>query len=100
MMIVHVDFDVDPAERTHALAVLEMEVGEVRALPGCRHFAPYADPALPGRVSIVHEWEDEAALATYLASTAFARSGEALRPIMTGPPSSRRFRAEMIEEVA
>lgn len=100
MFIAHVDFDVAPEMRTHALAVLRMEVDEVRALGGCRSFAPYEDPALPGRISVVHEWDDAAAFAAYLASGAFARSNEELRPLMTGAPSSRRFDATLIDEVA
>jgi len=99
MFIAHVDFDVAPENRPHALAVLAMEVDEVRAMPGCRSFAPYADPARPGRVSVVHEWESAGAFAAYAASAAFARSGEDLRPLMTAPPSSRRFDATLIEEV-
>lgn len=100
MFIAHIDFDVTPENRAHALAVLRMEVDEVRALPGCRSFAPYEDPARAGRVSVVHEWDDVAAFSAYLASAAFARSSAELRPLMTAPPSSRRFDATLIEEVA
>lgn len=100
MFIAHVDFDVAPEDRPHALAVLEMEVEDVRDLPGCVSFAPYADPVLPGRVSVVHEWTDETGFAAYLSSRAFARSGEELRPLMTAPPSSRRYHATLLEEVA
>ena len=35
----------------------------------------------------------------YLASPPFARSGEVLRPMMTGVPLSRRFDASLIESV-
>ena len=55
MMIAHVDFDVAADRRSQALAVLRQQVEEVRALPGCRSFAPYADPVVPTRVSVVHE---------------------------------------------
>lgn len=96
MFIAHVDFDVAPQDRPHALAVLRMEVDAVRALPGCRSFAPFEDPALPGRVSVVHEWESAEAFAAYLASDTFAQSTEELRPLMTAPPSSRRFEATLI----
>lgn len=100
MFIVHVDFDVAPQDRPHALALLRMEVEDVRALPGCRSFAPYPDPANPSRISIVHEWETTEAFAAYAASEAFARSGEELRPLMIAPPSSRRFDATLIEDRA
>ncbi|MCB1328722.1 MAG: antibiotic biosynthesis monooxygenase [Maritimibacter sp.] len=100
MIIAHVDFDVAADRRTHALAVLRQQVEEVRALPGCRSFAPYADPVVPTRVSVVHEWESAEAFAGYSASAAFARSSAELRPLMTAPPSSRRYDATLIEEVA
>jgi quinol monooxygenase YgiN len=46
-----------------------------------------------------YEWRDEASFVEYLGSASFARSGEALRPIMAGAPVSRRFRAELVATV-
>lgn len=49
-------------------------------------------------VTVIHEWADEAAFATYLLSDAFARLGAVLRP-MTASALSRRFRADLLETV-
>jgi quinol monooxygenase YgiN len=58
--------------------------------------SPEDDTAL----TLLHEWEDEASFRGYTDSESFARSGEVLRPMMTGAPISRRFRAELVESVA
>ncbi len=47
----------------------------------------------------VHEWTDQASFDRYLASDAFQRSGEILRPILLAAPTSRRFLVELIETV-
>jgi len=72
----------------------------VQAVPGNMAFRVYASREDETRVTVVHEWEDEASFAGYLGSDSFARSGEVLRPVMTGAPVSRRFRAELLETVA
>ena len=51
------------------------------------------------RYFVVTQWEDEESFAAYLGSASFARSGEVLRPLMTGTPVSRRFRADLLETV-
>ena len=95
-----VDLSTSAADRPTALAQLEGERPAVRALPGCVDFRVF--PGRPGDtdVTVVHEWVDQASFDRYLASDAFARSGEVLRPLLTEPPSSRRFRAELVETVA
>ena len=100
MLIAILDFDVAPDQRDAAMDQLFAEVPSVRAMPGNIAFRPFADPHLDGRVTLVHEWEDEAAFQAYVSGPSFARSGEVLRPMMTTPPTSRRFRAELIETVA
>ena len=49
---------------------------------------------------MLHEWIDEASFRAYSDSEAMARSGQVLRPMMTAPPVSRRFSAQLIESVA
>jgi quinol monooxygenase YgiN len=49
---------------------------------------------------VIHEWDDQESFAGYVESDSFARSGAVLRPMMTGAPVSRRFRAELLETVA
>jgi len=86
--------------RPAALAQLDGERDAVRAMPGNVAFRVYASRQDETRITVVHEWADEASLVGYLTSDSFARSGEVLRPIMIGAPVSRRFRAELLETVA
>ena len=69
-------------------------------MPGNLAFRVYASREDETRITVVHEWDDEESFAGYLTSDAFARSGEVIRPMMTGAPVSRRFRAELLETVA
>jgi quinol monooxygenase YgiN len=59
-------------------------------MPGNVAFRVYACREDQTRTTVVHEWQDEAAFAGYLASDSFARSGAVLRPMMTTAPESRR----------
>ncbi|GAA0814601.1 putative quinol monooxygenase [Spirilliplanes yamanashiensis] len=99
MLIAIVDLATTGADRPAALAQLDRESGPVRAMPGNAAFRVYAARDDDTRITVVHEWADEASFAGYLASDAFARSGAVLRPLLTGPPVSRRFHAELLETV-
>jgi quinol monooxygenase YgiN len=94
------DFSTAGADRPTAIAQLEHEQPVVSAMPGCIAFRVFANPRNDTDVTVLHEWIDEKSFERYLASDAFTRSGEILRPIMTGAPSSRRFRVELVEAVA
>ncbi|WP_018636477.1 putative quinol monooxygenase [Parafrankia elaeagni] len=100
MFIAIVDFDTAAADRPMALAHLDNECDQVRSMPGNRAFRVYASRDDQTRTTVVHEWDDEASFAGYQRSECFARTGAVLRPIMTGTPVSRRFRAELLETVA
>ena len=100
MFIAILDFSTVAGDRPAALAQLDRERDEVRAMPGNVAFRVYASREDETRVTVVHEWDDEASFAGYLGSDSFVRSGEVLRPIMTGAPVSRRFHAELLETVA
>jgi quinol monooxygenase YgiN len=69
-------------------------------MPGNRAFRIYASRENDTRVTVVHEWDDETSFAGYVRSDCFTRSGEVLRPLMTGSPVSRRFHADLLETVA
>lgn len=99
MLIAILDFDTAPADRPAALAQLLAEAPRIRAMPGNLAFRAYADPQRQDRLTVVHEWEDRDSFAGYLASSAFARSGEVLRPLMVAPPVSRRFEARLLDTV-
>lgn len=100
MFIAIVDFTTAATDRPAALAQLESEREQVRAMPGNVAFRVYASRENETGITIVHEWNDEASFAGYQESDSFARSGKVLRPIMTGAPASRRFHADLLETVA
>lgn len=100
MLIAILDFSTAATDRPAALAQLDGERAEVHAMPGNLAFRIYASREDGTRITVVHEWEDQRSFAAYLGSDSFARSGEVLRPIMTGAPVSRRFQAELLETVA
>ncbi|MBV1849323.1 putative quinol monooxygenase [Catellatospora tritici] len=100
MLIAIVDFDTAATDRPAALAQLDREGALVRAMPGNVAFRVHACRENDTGITIVHEWTDETSFAGYQRSESFARSGEVLRPMMTGAPVSRRFRAELVETVA
>jgi quinol monooxygenase YgiN len=100
MFIAIVDFSTAAADRAAALAKLDAERDQIRAMPGNLAFRVYASREEETRIAVVHEWQDEESFAGYLGSEAFARSGAVLRPLMTGAPVSRRFHAELLETVA
>jgi quinol monooxygenase YgiN len=97
VLIAIVDFTTTAADRPAALTQLGRERDEVRSMPGNLAFRVYAAQEDETSVTILHEWEDEASFHGYLKSDSFARSGEVIRPIMTGAPVSRRLRAELVE---
>lgn len=94
-----VDFSTALADRPTAVAQLERERSIVRSMPGCLDFRVFPSVESDTEITVVHEWTDPSRFADYLASEAFARSGEIVRPLMTAPPSSRRFRVELLETV-
>jgi quinol monooxygenase YgiN len=94
------DFSTAAADRPMALAQLEREQPSVTAMPGCLAFRVFCSREDDTGITVLHEWIDQASFAEYLASEAFNRSGAFLRPMMTGTPSSRRFRVELVETVA
>ncbi len=97
MFIAIVDFSTAATDRPAALAQLDGERDRVRAMPGNRAYRVYAAREDETRVTIVHEWDDEASFDGYQRSGSFARIGEVLRPVITGAAVSRRFRAELVE---
>jgi len=100
VIIAIVDFSTGAADRLAALAQLDSERGQVCAMPGNRAFRAYCSREDDTGITIVHEWDDEASVAGYQMSESFARIGKVIRPMLTGAPVSRRFRAELLETIA
>jgi quinol monooxygenase YgiN len=99
MLIAVLDLRTTARDRAVALAQLDSERDEIRAMPGNLDFRVYAARANEEDVAVIHEWADEPSFAAYLSSGAFARSGAVLRPLLTAPPVSRRFSAALLETV-
>jgi len=100
MFIAILDLSTAAADRPAALAQLDAEADQVRAMPGNVAYRVYAERDDDTAVTVVHEWDDEESFAGYVRSESFAQSGVVIRPLMTGAPVSRRFRADLIETVA
>ena len=79
MFIAILDLRTTPADRAAALAQLDSERDEIRAMPGNLDFRVYAARDDEEAVTVLHEWADEPSFADYLSSDAFARSGAVLR---------------------
>lgn len=99
MLIAVLDLRTTATDRAAALAQLESERDGIRDMPGNLDFRVYAARENEEAVAVIHEWDNEASFASYLSSEAFARSSAVLRPLMTAPPVSRRFRADLLETV-
>ncbi len=99
MLIAVLDLRTTATDRPVALAQLDSERDEIRAMPGNIDFRVYAARHDEEAVAVVHEWADEQSFTAYLSSEAFARSGAVLRPLVTAPPVSRRFHAALLETV-
>jgi quinol monooxygenase YgiN len=99
MLIAVLDLRTTSSDRAVALAQLDSEREEIRAMPGNLDFRVYAARDDEEGVTVIHEWADEPSFAAYLSSEAFARSGAVLRPMVTQPPVSRRFSATLLETV-
>jgi quinol monooxygenase YgiN len=100
VLIAILDFRTAATDRPAALAQLDGERDQVRAMPGNLAFRVYASRQDDTGITVVHEWDNQESFTGYLGSASFARSGEVLRPMMTGAAVSRRFRAELVETVA
>ena len=99
MLIAVLDLRTAAADRPAALAQLDSERDGIRSMPGNIDFRVYAARDDEQAVAVIHEWADEPSFVAYLSSEAFARSGAVLRPLVTTPPVSRRFRADLLETV-
>lgn len=99
MLIAVLDLRASAADRPAVLAQLDSEKPEIRAMPGNLDFRVYAARDDQEAVVVIHEWADETSFAGYLSSDAFTRSGTVIRPLVTAPPVSRRFRADLLETI-
>lgn len=99
MFIAIVDLCTSADDRPAARAQLLAERPAVRAMPGCIDVRVLEAHDDDRRLTVLHEWEDRASFEAYTGSDEFARSGEVIFPLVTEPPTSRRFDAELAEVV-
>jgi quinol monooxygenase YgiN len=92
--------DFATTDRAAVLDHLDAERDLIRTMPGNLAFRVYASREDDNRITILHEWVDEASFEGYATSATFAQFGEAIRPIIIGTPVSRRFRAQLQATVA
>ena len=96
MIIVEVNFTVAPNDHAQAITCLMQEQPQMRALSGNRATRVLADPSTEGAITLLHQWDDLAALDAYRAGPLFAAIGARLRPLMTGAPSTTVYEATPI----
>lgn len=99
MFIAVLDLYTTAPDRAAALAQLDAEREEIRAMPGNLDFRVYAARDNEEGVAVIHEWADQPSFAAYLDSDSFARSSAVIRPLMSVPSVSRRFHASLLETV-
>ena len=72
--------DVDPAVRDRLVeSTAELQQATARDEPGCLTYTMSADPARPGRISIVELWDSAEALESHFQHPNFHATGAALR---------------------
>lgn len=99
MRIAHLFFTVAPTQRETALQALMAQAPAIRNMTGCLAFVPFLDPSEGGKLGVIHEWESPADFEAYIASDPFASLSRLLRPMMMGPPVSKRFDAVSLQTV-
>lgn len=93
MLIAIADMTMSPEDAAKALPYLTTLAQTVRAMPGNRAYRPLPDPETPGRIAVLHEWEDKAAFDAFCATPAYADMLAELKPKLTAPPVVRHFNA-------
>ncbi len=88
MLIAVLDLRTTAADRPAALAQLDGESDEIRAMPGNLDFRVYADRDDDGAVTVLHDGPTSRRSPPTSPPSAFARSGAVLRPLMTARRSA------------
>lgn len=96
MINVTVNFTVAADDRPSAVACLQQEAPQMRALPGNRAVQVLVAPDDAGAVTLLHQWDDMASFDAYRAGPLFAKVGGVLRPMMTGKPRTDVYDAELL----
>ena len=92
--------DVDPAVRDRLVeSTAELQLATARDEPGCVVYTMSADPARPGRISIVELWESTEALEAHFQHPNFHATGLALRSEPRVGGSVMKYRIDAVAPV-
>jgi quinol monooxygenase YgiN len=92
--------DVDPAVRDRLVeSTAELQQATARDEPGCLAYTMSADPARPGRISIVELWESPEALDAHFQHPNFHATGAALRAQPRIGGSVMKYRIDAVAPV-
>lgn len=86
--------DVDPAARDDLVASTAELQRTTHDEPGCLTYTIAADPADPGRISIVELWESAEALEAHFQHPNFFATGDALRAAPRLGGSAMKYRID------
>lgn len=84
MIVVTGHLSIAPDQLDTALAAIRTNVAATRAEPGNVDYRFSTDLDEPGRLNVVEQWEDEAALDAHMASAHMAEFMGAIIPMVTG----------------
>ena len=92
--------DVDPAARDRLVeSTAELQQATARDEPGCITYTMSADPARPGRISIVELWESAETLDAHFKHPNFQATGAALRAEPRLGGSAMKYRIDAVAPV-
>ena len=92
--------DVDPAVRDRLVeSTAALQQATARDEPGCLAYTMSADPARPGRISIVELWDSPEALDAHFQHPNFHATGAALRSEPRVGGSVMKYRIDAIAPV-
>jgi len=73
------------------LAIYQGLVFQTRKEPGCRRYELFQNQADPTRLTMIEEWEDDAALQTHLTSPGFHALVGQLKAFASAPSELARY---------
>ena len=99
MIIIAGTIELDPEQRTAALAAGKPFIDGALTQPGCRAYSWTPDPEIPSRVWVYELWDDEESLASHFKNHHYADMGANIgKHGITGSEISK-FRADLEEPV-
>lgn len=95
MMVIRVQIDVKPEQHDAFVSYLQDEAATVRKLDGCERYDLYEDVTVDNRFLLYEEWASPEAFEAYRTSDLLKQSFAVLGPMMSGPPDSAYFHANL-----